>query len=209
MNYTELVAAAKAYADRNDIEVDSNMDTFIVMVEARINRLLKTRKQSTRAYTPSVAGQEYYTLPPDYAGMRNVQIDTALPYLDHSIAVLDYLSPDQFDIQRGKPYAGSNYYAVMGDQIQIYPVMDAGYSIEMFYYQKVTPLTDSAPNNWVSSDHPDIYLSGIIGEIETFVKNYEVAAGWFGRMQIAVDELDNSDVQERWAGGPLRVRVAQ
>ena len=49
MNYSELVAASIAYADRYDLEVSQNMDIYIVMVESRINRLLKTRKQSARA----------------------------------------------------------------------------------------------------------------------------------------------------------------
>ena len=51
MNYTELVATSIAYADRYDLEVTDNVDTFIILVEARVNRLLKTRKQSARTYT--------------------------------------------------------------------------------------------------------------------------------------------------------------
>ena len=80
MNYTDLVGAARAYADREDADVGNNMDIFIIMAEARMNRLLKTREQSTRAYVATVDDQEYYSLPPDYAGMRDIQLNSDLHY---------------------------------------------------------------------------------------------------------------------------------
>ena len=57
MNYQELVDASVAYADRNDIEVANNVDLFVTMAEARVNRVLKTRKQSKRATTPTGTGK--------------------------------------------------------------------------------------------------------------------------------------------------------
>ena len=37
MDYNQIVLAAKAYADRNDIEVNANIDNFILLAEAKIN----------------------------------------------------------------------------------------------------------------------------------------------------------------------------
>ena len=54
MDYNQIVLAAKAYADRNDIEVNANIDNFILLAEAKINRVLKTAGQSKRVYTPSI-----------------------------------------------------------------------------------------------------------------------------------------------------------
>jgi len=79
VTYQELIDAAQAYADRYYLEVAANMPLFILMSESRMNRVLKTRKQSARAFTPTVEGQEYYPLPPDYAGMRDIQIDDVQP----------------------------------------------------------------------------------------------------------------------------------
>ena len=53
----------------------------------------------------------------------------------------------------------------------------------------------------------DIYIAGMTAEISLFAKDYEVATGWFDRMKIAVDELDNVDWVERWSGDALRIRL--
>ena len=207
MNYQDLVAMSKSYADRQDIEVDVSMDIFILFTEARMNRLLKTRKQSARIYTPTVTDQEYYSLPPDYAGMRDVQVNSELPTVSHKSIPMDYLAPVSMNIQRNQPYAGRIYYTIIADQVQIFPTLDAGQSIEMVYYQKVPPLSVVAPINWMSTDNPDIYLAGMTGEISLFAKDYQAADGWFERMAEAVNELINVDVTERWSGVPLQVRL--
>lgn len=204
MNYDEMISAAIAYADRQDIEVNANIDTFVIMAEARVNRLLKTRQQSHRIFTPTVAGS-YYPLPPDYAGMRDAQLYTTSDG-DSPTLQLSYLAPEQMNNTSNRQVS-KNYYTIIANQIQIYPETQVGGNIELVYYRKVQRLTSAAPNNWLSDDHPDIYLAGIIAEIETFVKNYEVATAWDAKMSRSIKELDNSDVVERWAGSSLTTRV--
>lgn len=207
MNYDEIVLSGKAYADRHDIEVDENFDTFIIFAEARMNRVLKTREQTARVFTPAVENASYYPLPPDYRGMRDVQVNSALPNQDHSVQVMDYISPYEFNIQSGKVYGGRAYYTIIDNQIQIYPCQAIGSSIEMIYYQKIPHLSEGDPNNWMSDEHPDIYLSGVMAEIELFVKNHDIATLWINRMLGGIEELDASDTTERWSGAPLRMRV--
>jgi len=207
MNYTELVDAAQAYADRYDDEVASNLDVFITMAESRINRVLKTREQTARVYTPTIDDTEYYSLPLDYAGMRDIQMNSDLPTVDHKTYTFSYMNPQQFNWMRNKPFGGKFYYTVIADQIQIFPKQDAGYTLEIVYYQKVPHITEAQPLNWLSDGHPDIYLSGIISEIESFVKNYEVAQGWDSKMTRSIGELEMSDRVERWSGSPMEVRV--
>ena len=207
MTYTELVAAAKLYADRQDIEVNDSMDIFILMAEARVNRVLKTREQSTRAYTLTIEDKEYYPLPPDYSGMRDVQINSDLPTEEHKNTKLSYISPELFNTVRGKPYCGSSYYCVIANQIQIFPLQEEGKTIEMVYWQKVPNLNLTDSTNWLSESHPDIYLAGIVAEIEIFAKNYDVASKWDSKMSRSISELDESDVKENWSGSQLVTRI--
>lgn len=207
MTYLEIVAAALAYADRQDIEVADSIDTFILLAEAKMNRLLKTRKQSARIYTPTVINQEYYSFPPDYAGLRDIQLNSAISSEEHSSAPMSYLNPEQFNLQRNKPYGGKLYYSVIADQIQIFPKQDAGKSLEIVYYQKVPALNEFEDFNWMSLDNPDVYVAGVVAEIESFVKNYEVAKLWNARMVQAINEIDNSDEIERWSGSQLVTRI--
>ena len=207
MNYNELVVAAKAYADRQDIEVEQNIDTFILMAEARINRVLKTREQTSRVFAPTVDDQEFYSLPPDYAGMRDIQLNDALPTTDHTQKTLSYINPEQFILRRDQAYCGVLYYTIIANQIQIYPAQPAGLSLEITYYQKVPNLSLSNLTNWMGDSHPDIYLAGITSEIEIFAKNYEVGKAWDDRMSRAIQELDTVDKVERWSGNSLVMRV--
>ncbi len=207
MNYKQLTDAATLYADRQDAEVKSSVGLFILLAEARINRVLKTREQSTRAYTPTITDAEYYPLPPDYRGMRDVQINSKLSTIEHGVSGFTYLSPDQMNIQRSKEYAGVNYYTIIANRLQIHPRRKAGQSIELVYYQKVPNLTSDDDENWLSVEHPDIYLAGITAEISLFAKDYDAAGTWHDRMSVAIDELDTSDVQERWSGTSLYTRA--
>lgn len=207
MNYTDLVDASKAYADRQDIEVDANIDLFILMTEARMNRVLKTREQTSRSYAPTVDDQEFYSLPPDYAGMRDIQLNSELPSTEHKQKQFNYLNPEQFNIRRDQVYCGMLYYTIVANQFQIYPIQDGGQSLEIVYYQKVPNLSENNLTNWMSNSHPDIYLAGITAEIEIFAKNYNVGKAWHERMVAAIGELEVSDQVERWSGQPLVTRV--
>jgi hypothetical protein len=207
MNYAELKAASIAYADRYDVEVDDNIDLFIIMVEARINRVLKTREQSTILNIDTVTDQEYYDLPADYAGMRDIQIDTAPPPAEHSVIPMHYLTPEQMNRKQGDEFNQKFYYSIIGSRLQFHPTIDDGASIEILYYQKVPRLTSIADENWLSISHPDIYVAGMVAEIELFAKNYEAGELWYSRMTSMIEQLDSSDVQERWSGTSLQVRI--
>lgn len=207
MNRFDLIEATLMYSDRQDSEAYDNVENFIILTEARINRLLKTREQSCRIYAPTVQDQEYYPLPPDYAGMRDIQLDNPTPTQEYTAQQYNYMSPEQFNKQRNKAYSGTLYYTVIANQIQIYPCQPSGLAIELIYYQKVPPLTREDDSNWLSENHPDIYLAGMTGEISLFAKDYDTATGWFDRLKIAVAELDSSDELERWAGQSLVTRA--
>lgn len=207
MNYNEIVEATKAYTDRFDTEVSNNIDTFIRVAESKINRLLKTREQTKRAYILTVTDQEYYVLPPDYRGLRDIQLNTDLPQNPHQTLPMTYINPEQMNVRRNQIYGGKLYYTIISNQIHIYPCQESGKSFEIVYYQKVPALTVTNANNWLSDEYPDIYIAGINSEIEYFVKNYAVAKEWAGRMALAIDELDFSDEEERWSGAPLQMRT--
>tara|TARA_R110000803_G_scaffold155024_4_gene219782 strand:+ start:167 stop:793 length:627 start_codon:yes stop_codon:yes gene_type:complete len=207
MNYTDLVNAAKAYADNSDIEVAGNMDIFILMTEARVNRLLKTREQSARVYVDTVLDQEYYSLPPDYAGLRDIQLDSALPTAPHKVYQFNYLSPEQMNVKSQSDCPNIMYYTIIANQLQIFPTLPAGQSIELVYYQKVPNLSASNTTNWASNSHPDIYLAGMTGEISLFNKDYDIADGWFARLESAISELQLVDVKERWSGQSMTIKA--
>jgi hypothetical protein len=213
MNYLDLRNAAIAYSDRYDKEVSDNIDIYILMTEARINRLLKTREQSNRAFLYTIVDKEFYALPPDWAGMRAMYLVEPDPNTSpNSTVKFVLLDPVSFQSTKHQDPGGKFFYCIIANQIQIYPTIDVGFSIEMIYYQKVpnlNPTDDVTSTNWLSESHPDIYLAGMTAEISLFAKDYDAAQSWYDRLKAAVDELDNVDWIERWSGDPLQTRAEQ
>lgn len=209
MTYTEITEAAKAYADRKDLEVTDNMDIFILMAESRINRVLKIQEQTHRVYTGSIEGLEFYTLPPDYNGMRSIHFNTGGVDVANSKPVpVHYATPEYINtLQSDSIIEDKYYYTITSGQLQLQKPLPGGGTIEMVFYCKVPHLTKSEASNWLSNDHPDIYLSGLICEIELFVKNHEVAKLWDDKMSRSIGELQTVDVENRWTGTQLQIRV--
>lgn len=208
MKYSEIKALALSYADRSDLATTSRMDSFISMAESRINRLLKTRKQSARMYTAAIRGQDYYPLPTDYLGMRSIKVvHTTAPDLATSSVGMEYLTPDQLDLKRGTHAKDGYYYTIIDDQFFVHPRLPDGYTIEIVYYRRVPPLSEECEENWLSEACPDIYISAIVAEISVFIKDYEAAGIWAERVSLAIQELDTTDAQERWTAATLTTRV--
>lgn len=207
MTYQELVDAAKAYADRLDAEVDANMSVFILMAEARINRILKVGGQTHRVYTNTVAGREFYTLPKEYNGMRIVQFNSGSPD-NSSVIQLHYVTPEHIvNMQQANLYDGANYYTILNNQLQLHNPLPSGGTLEMVFYRKVPPLSNLSPTNWMSIEHPDVYLSGICCEIELFVKNSDAAQLWDQRMMRAAGEIQDQDDGNRWSGATMTIKA--
>lgn len=209
MDCNEIVAAARAYCDRVDVEVNQNVRVFVLMAEARINRTLKVTEQTHRVYTRTMEGKEFYSLPEDFNGMRVVHFNTGDVDAQGSGTIqLHYVTPEQMIEMQESAYSETQtYYTILNNQLQLHKPLPNGGTIEMVMYRKVPPLSESNPSNWMSADNPDIYLAGISAEIEMFVKNYDAAKLWDDRMTRAIEELKNNDSLNRWSGNTMVMRA--
>lgn len=207
MNYDEVKAMAQLYADRTDIDVVRNMDNFILMAEARMNRVLRVGEQTHRIYTNTVTDREYYTLPPEYNGMRVLQFNEGK--VDASKVIkLEYVTPEALiTLQANDDNSGTIHYTVINNQIQLHQTLPGGGTLEIVFYRKVPRLTSTNPSNWMSNDHPDVYVSGVSAEIELFVKNYDASKLWDDRMSRGIEEIRENDIGNRWVGAPMAIRT--
>lgn len=205
MNYTEITQLALSYADRNDEEVTSRIDLFLKVVESRINRIIKTSGMSSRTTIATVTDQEYYSLPADFAGLRDIEFRATAS--SDARETYDYLPPAQMNAIADRN-ANGHYYTLIADQLHILPAKATGGVIEIVYFQKLDPLTSSNANNWLSDDYPDVYLFALMVEISAFVKDKESKALWDARFKEALIEIQNDDGVVRWSGTPLQVRTS-
>lgn len=203
MNYQEIVDAALAYADRDDSHITDMIGSFLPVVEARVNRVLQVSKMTVRATVPTIEGQEYYGLPEDFAGIRDIEVRTDATSTDRE--TLLYISPEQMNNHASN--SGTKiFYTIAAQQIHIYPPQ-TDRLMEIIYYQQLPPLTSSNTENWLSKINPDVYIFGMLVEISSFTKDVEAAQMWQARFSASVDGIINEDEQTRWSGPSLQVRI--
>jgi len=206
MNYAEIKALAISYSDRNDIEIVNNVDNFIRIVESRINRALKTQKMETRISITTVAEQEYYDLPADFGGLRDIEIRATEE--SRTRYTLSYLSPEQMNQRSSMDDTGRYkiYYTIIANQIQIMPPQD-GKVMELIYHKLIEKLGGVTDTNWISDTYPDLYVFGILVEISSFVKDATAAGLWNERFSSILNEITLDDAKVSMSGTALQVRV--
>ena len=207
MNYQEIVVASQAYTDRYDAELVDSMASFTRVVEAKINNALRTGDQSVRAQIWLRAGEEYYSLPCDFGGFRDVEI---LHEGQQHGRTLVYLAPEEMNKisrQNNSAFTGNhNYYTVIAGQIQVAPPADHQV-LEVVYYQRLPELTEDDDTNWLTDKNPDAYIFGLCTEISAFAKDPMQFEVWKQRFNEAMIDITREDQVTRWSGPALRTQV--
>ena len=215
MNYSEIISAAKAYVDRYDQELADAIPSFSRVVESKINTALKVGEQSVRAQIHLEKGQEYYALPDDFGGMRDLElIHKGSASIDHKNSThpvgghtLVYLNPEEMNkATRSDRRHRHFYYTVIADQLQICPP-NGDDLLEMVYYQLVPPLVEDADTNWLTNKHPDAYIFGLCAEMAAFAKDAEMFSVYDSRFKESLANITQDDQVTRWSGPSLRVQT--
>lgn len=204
LNYTDIISAALDYADRaDDVDVVKRMDVFLRTVEARVNRTLQTGRQAKRAHIYTTQDSTFYSLPDDFAGMRNIILKDSAN--SHGGMVLDYVTPEVM-VQHINQELTSGVYTIMACSLQIWPVINAKV-LEITYYQQLVPLSADTPTNWLTRMSPDAYIQGLLVEISSFVRDQEATALWDTRFKQTLVDMQYEDDIDRWSGPAPAVRL--
>ena len=201
--FTELKDAIADWLDRSDLT--ARIPDFIALAEARLNRELRIRPMEVRSTMVTTADQQYFQLPGGYIQMRNMQLNT------NPTTPLEYITPEMMDRLYGSTTSGKpRAYTLIGDEIQLAPIPDSTYTVEMAFYEKFTPLGDGSSgtvtSNWLTANAPDVLLYGALMEAEPFIKNDERIPVWLNGYNNAVNKLQQQDQRDRHSGSALRVR---
>ena len=207
MNYKEIVDIAQSYTDRYDEELVNAMPAFTRIVEGKINNALRTGEQSVRAQIWLKRDEEYYTLPCDWGGARDVEI---LKRGEQHGRTLVYLSPEEMNkVRRTRDSSVEgrhNYYTIIAGQIQVAPPTD-NEVLEIVYYQRLPALMNEEDSNWLTEKNPDAYVFGLCTEIGAFAKDEATFMAFDGRFKEALFNVTQEDQTTRWSGPALRVQV--
>jgi len=201
--FTELKDAIADWLDRSDLT--ARIPDFITLAEARLNRDVRIRPMEVRSSMETTAGQRYFNLPGGYLQMRNIQINS------NPITPLEYITPEMLDRLYGSDTTGKpKAYTLIGDEIQLAPIPDSDYTVEMAFYEKFTALGDgtsgTVTSNWLTTNAPDVLLYGALLEAEPFIKNDERVNLWINAYNSAITRIQDTDAKDRHSGSAMRIR---
>jgi hypothetical protein len=163
-----------------------------------LNRILRCRQQEQRAYATAT---EYMELPTGFLELRNIQLNTTPKY------ALEEVSPDEIDRDYSTASGQPLVYCLLANQIQLAPVPDTTYEVEIDFYEVIPPLASNA-TNWLLTAAPDIYLYGSLLEAAAFLTDDPRVPLWQAAFTQVVSQLQSADKRARWSGSRLAVRPA-
>lgn len=196
-NYINFQEEILAKLNRlNDGEAVLRVPSWITLAENQLrmglNKLM-IRQGETNNQTFSIAA-EYTALPTGFLRFRSPPRLTSVS----PTASLEYVPPSVADNWDTSAPAGQpKLYTIQGNQLRVFPTPSTTYTATANYYA-LTPLSLSAPTNWLLTAHPLLYFRAVLAQAYDFyddAENYTRAVGEREQMLSDISTADGSDQQ--------------
>jgi len=196
-NYSELQASVASWLNRGDLS--ANIPDFITLAEAQMSTDLKTRAMETKTTLSTVVGTNSVALPTDMLEMRRLQV------VGTYNQPLSYRSPDEISVDFASNGSGQPVvFTVIGGNIEVAPIPDAVYSLELTYQQRIPALSGTNTTNWLLTNWPNAYLFASLLAATPFIMNDARIATWAQLYSQAVSGINGVDW---YSGSTMKVRV--
>lgn len=196
-NYSELQASVGSWLNRGDLS--ASIPDFITLAETQLNADLKARAMDAKTTLVTVGGTNTVALPTDTLGMRRLQV------VGTYNQPLSYRSPDELSIDFAANTSGQPVvFTVIGSNIELAPIPDAIYSLELTYQQKIPALSVSSPTNWLLTSWPNAYLYASLLAATPFIMNDARLPVWAQLYAQAIEGINNVDW---YSGSTMKVRA--
>jgi hypothetical protein len=194
--YSELKTTIASYLARSDLT--AMIPTFIQLAELRLRRELRTRQMLVVATASTTGGDSTVGLPTDFLAMRDIHVNT------NPITTLSYAAPNAFynsyrATESGKP----TEYTVLATELQLSPVPDSTYTLQMLYYAQPYFMSDTNPSNVFLVNFPDALLYAALGEAEPYLMNDARLQTWASLYDRAISSITISDQSSEYSGQPM------
>jgi hypothetical protein len=180
----------------------STIPDFVRLTEGKLDRDLLLRSSIVRADTTTTSGVAFYNLPSDIIQLKNITYDTS-----DSSRALGYLSVESGTREYGSISTGyPRGYTSVGETIKILPTPDGDYSIGIYYYQKLTALSDANITNTILDNYPDLYLFGSCFEGAMFLNDSEQAQRFGGMYAKVLKDVTLREDRSEYSGTVLTMQ---
>ena len=167
MNYTELTAAIKDYANNTETNFVAAIPTFVKQAEQRIYRSVNLPVNRKNVAGTMTDGNQYLAMPTDFLFPLSLSITS-------SSNQIFLLNKDANFIRSTYPNASTEgtpkYYGVFAsDSFIVGPTPDADYVSELHYYYQPASIVSSA-TSWLGTNADTVLLYGSLVEAYTYMK---------------------------------------
>lgn len=195
-SYSALKTTIASYLARSDLT--TIIPDFIRLAEERLRRDLRTRQMLVVATASTTGGDPTVGLPTDFLEMRDIHLNT------NPVTTLRYKAPNSFYTESRVTESGKpGDYTVLGAEIQVAPIPDTAYTLQMLYYAKPTLLSDSNSSNVFLANYPDALLYASLAEAEPYLMNDARIQTWAALYERAVTAISTSDQSSEYSGQPM------
>lgn len=218
MNYTQLTAAIKGYAE-NDFPTTAGsftsadqIATFVREAEQRVYNTVQLPAIRKNVIGSTTSGNKYLTMPSGWLSTFSMAVITSSNeyhyLLNKDVNFIRESFPDTDSAFYGEP----QYYAVFDSNTFILgPTPDASYSVELHYYYYPESIVD-AGSSWLGNNFDSVLLYGALLEAAAFMKSdADVVSSYKARYDEALGLLkqlgDGKDRQDAYRSGQVRVPV--
>jgi len=92
---------------------------------------------------------------------------------------------------------------VLASDMQLSPIPDSAYVLQMLYYVKPALLSSTNPSNVFLANAPDALLYGALGEAEPYLMNDARLSVWAALYDRAVNSISLADQSGEYSGQPM------
>jgi len=178
---------------------DADLNDFIYLAGLELERVL-TVPYREAVDTLTVAAQAV-DLPDDFKALRRMTLQTD-PKRN-----LQQVPPSVLDSNWSSSVTGiPEAFALIADQAWFAPVPDGTYTAQIVYEQRIVPLSDATPSNWVLDMHPDAYFYGALVQAADFIGDQQRAVLWRAAFDNVIAQINKEGLRHRYAASPLRLR---
>lgn len=195
-SYSDLKTTIASYLARSDLT--AMIPTFVQLAELRLRREIRTRQMLVVATASTTGGVATVGIPSDFLEMRDIHVNA------NPIVSLSYKAPNAFyssnrATESGKP----TDYTVLATELQLSPIPDGAYVLQMLYYAQPAFLSDSNTSNVFLANFPDALLYAALGEAEPYLMNDARLQTWATLYERAISSISISDQSSEYSGQPM------
>ena len=198
--YTELQSAITDFLNRDDLS--AAVPTFISLAEADIQRRVRHWRMEKRS--TAELDTQYSAIPADFVEVIRFYITSG------DTKPLELISQGELLDRKRKNLntSGSpSYYAITAGEIEVFPVPDGTYDLELYYISRIPALSDSNTSNWLLAQYQDAYLYGSLVHSAPYLKDDARVTVWAALYQSAIDAINAESERSKFGGSGRRMKI--